>query len=250
MDFKMTRYMLSLLLMSFYMDECSSFISDGTSDTTFPLQSLFRGLEYQRISNIKPYEKDRDYSSRLLGRISNLMFTSEKVMERQLQTKRMMAGAKSQSALRSKISHGLGLLNLINMAMHPRVLSQNSACSCVNYTCRCCLHISSKKLKLNDTVCTALSYLPDELGIEVDLTLDNKILFEEKLSIKNPPPVCAFIPYAKELASICIRLYNISVENKHLSVCVKLELELKHVVVEDYNVGCFKLPPFEVKKKN
>lgn len=120
---------------------------------------------------------------------------------------------------------------------------EDNSCSCHNYSCECCLHAEVKRIYLNDTVCIKISYLPDELGMEIDLILDGRVLFKRKISVKNPPPICAEIPYVHKLASLCIRVFNISLDQNRLFACMGLEVELDFVIIKEYLLGCFHIPP-------
>ncbi|BFZ15702.1 hypothetical protein BsWGS_18741 [Bradybaena similaris] len=119
----------------------------------------------------------------------------------------------------------------------------NSSCSCVNYTCGCCLQLIVEKISLNETGCLNISYLPDEYGFELLFTLNGKPIIDEKISVKNPPPICASIPYIHQLASLCIRFYNLDYKAKQFSGCADIEIVVEGVPVEKYDLGCFHIPP-------
>ena len=58
---------------------------------------------------------------------------------------------------------------------------------------------------------------------------------------KNPPPICAGLPYVK-LADICLSFRNLTWTNSSLSGCVWIEAELEHVTIGEKKLGCFKMP--------
>lgn len=122
-------------------------------------------------------------------------------------------------------------------------VSSNSTCSCVNYTCGCCLQIVVQKISLNESGCLNISYLPDEYGFEFLFTLNGLVIIDEKISVKNPPPVCAGIPYIHQVASLCIRFYNLDYKEKQFSGCADIEVEVEGVVVKKYDLGCIHIPP-------
>ncbi|KAH9489921.1 hypothetical protein Btru_036633 [Bulinus truncatus] len=116
-------------------------------------------------------------------------------------------------------------------------------CWCSNYTCGCCYNIVVEKISLNDTGCLNITYLVDEYGFEFTFTLNGKVIIDRKISVKNPPPICAAIPYVHNLASLCLRFYNLDFVNKQFTGCADLEAELEGVVVKSLELGCFKIPP-------
>ncbi|XP_046555993.1 uncharacterized protein LOC124265249 isoform X2 [Haliotis rubra] len=118
-----------------------------------------------------------------------------------------------------------------------------TGCGCVGYTCGCCAHLEVKKIGLNDTVCTNLTYLPDEYGVSLTLSVDGIVYFKKTISARNPPPICVGLPYLKKEASLCVKFYNLSIQQHTFSGCVDVVAKLVSVVVESFKLGCFKIPP-------
>lgn len=126
----------------------------------------------------------------------------------------------------------------------PRdVEEQPNGCSCVGYTCGCCQHLEVEKIGLNDTVCINVTYLDQDYGLEVTLSVDGHVYIYASISARNPPPLCAAIPGLKDLASICLQFYNLNVNSTSFSGCMRVVAKLKYVTVEKINIGCFKIPP-------
>ncbi|KAK6961043.1 hypothetical protein BgiMline_033715, partial [Biomphalaria glabrata] len=120
---------------------------------------------------------------------------------------------------------------------------RDSNCWCVNYTCGCCYNLVVEQISLNDTGCLNITYLVDEYGFEFTFTLNGKVVIDRKISVKNPPPICAAIPYVHNLASLCLRFYNLDYVDQHFSGCASIEAELEGVVVKTIELGCFRIPP-------
>ncbi|XP_067687409.1 uncharacterized protein [Haliotis asinina] len=118
-----------------------------------------------------------------------------------------------------------------------------TGCGCVGYTCGCCAHLEVSKIGLNDTVCTNLTYLPDEYGVSLTFSVDGVVYYNKTVSARNPPPICLGLPFLKKEASICIKFYNLSIRQHTFSGCVDLIARLATVVVESVKLGCFKIPP-------
>lgn len=120
---------------------------------------------------------------------------------------------------------------------------QPNGCNCVGYTCGCCQHIEVDEIGLNDTVCINVTYLDQDYGLEVTLSVDGHVYINASISARNPPPLCAAIPGLKDLASICLQFYNLNVNSTSFSGCMRVVAKLKYVTVEKINIGCFKIPP-------
>ncbi|XP_048729240.2 uncharacterized protein LOC125646762 isoform X2 [Ostrea edulis] len=118
-----------------------------------------------------------------------------------------------------------------------------NGCQCVGYNCGCCQHLEVDKIGLNDTVCINVTYLDKDYGLEVTLSVDGHVYMNVSVSARNPPPLCAAIPGLKDLASICLQFYNLSVSSTSFYGCIKLVAKLKYVTVEKINIGCLRIPP-------
>lgn len=119
---------------------------------------------------------------------------------------------------------------------------RNGECLVVGYNASCCQHLEIDKVKLNSTVCINLSYLQSDYGLSLTVTLDGKVYINETVSARNPPALCAELPYTKELASICLKFYNLDFSQSTFSGCTKIIIHLAGVTVADKDIGCFKFP--------
>jgi len=122
--------------------------------------------------------------------------------------------------------------------------SEVRTCGCQGYTCGCCAHLDIPKIELNQTGCINLTYLPHDYGLSFTLSLDGRVVYNSTVSARNPPPVCFGVPYLKDYASLCVKFYNLDVQEKSFSGCAMLEAELYHVRVAERELGCFHLGPF------
>ncbi|XP_023237055.1 uncharacterized protein LOC111636110 [Centruroides sculpturatus] len=116
-----------------------------------------------------------------------------------------------------------------------------TGCSCYKYTCGCCAHLEVPKTYLNDTGCVNLTYLPNDYGLSFTVTIDNKTIYNETISVHNPPPICFRAPHLKKYTDVCIRFYDLQVSKHKLHGCVELEARLHEVILATYKLGCFNL---------
>ncbi|VDK70420.1 unnamed protein product [Litomosoides sigmodontis] len=86
-----------------------------------------------------------------------------------------------------------------------------TTCKCVRKSCECCMTLNVVKIGLNDFV-------------------------------RNPPSFCLSLPFLKEYANVCLRLYNLEFRQETLDGCIELGAELYHVHVATVHLGCFSLP--------
>ncbi|KAL5005638.1 hypothetical protein ScPMuIL_016796 [Solemya velum] len=118
-----------------------------------------------------------------------------------------------------------------------------SSCHCSGSACGCCVRVHIKKVGLNSMCCANITYLSNEIGFQFSFSVDGKVIFKDKVSAKNPPPLCLKIPGLKKLASACVIFYDLSVSGKKFSGCIRLEVKLMKVKVAKVQLGCFKIPP-------
>ncbi|XP_077989056.1 uncharacterized protein LOC144443451 [Glandiceps talaboti] len=120
---------------------------------------------------------------------------------------------------------------------------KGTGCECNSTSCGCCADLVIEKIELNTTVCVNVSYLPEELGFSFTLSLGGEVIYNETVSVKNPPPICFGVPYLEKYFGICIHFYDMEYSTSKLSGCIKLEARLYDVVVESIELGCFTIPP-------
>jgi len=59
---------------------------------------------------------------------------------------------------------------------------------------------------------------------------------------KNPPPMCAGVPYLKKELSLCVDFYDLDYTKQCISGCVKLLARIAFIPVKSLDLGCFKIP--------
>ncbi|OZC07767.1 hypothetical protein X798_05247 [Onchocerca flexuosa] len=90
--------------------------------------------------------------------------------------------------------------------------------------------------------CLNITYVAEDIGVRLSLSINGYIYVSKELSLRNPPPYCLSLPFLKEYAAICLRLRNLKFRQTTLDGCVELEAELYHVHVATAHLGCFSIP--------
>uniref|UniRef100_A0A0B6YRA3 DUF4773 domain-containing protein n=1 Tax=Arion vulgaris TaxID=1028688 RepID=A0A0B6YRA3_9EUPU len=143
-------------------------------------------------------------------------------------------------------SESLGIKDLVEEIYRQFIadltVGNNSVCSCTNDCCGCCAHIVIGILHIDETACVNFCYIPAELALDFTFTLNDIVIIEEKISVRNPPPICVGVPIIK-LVRICIVFYNIKLEDEHLQGCIDIEAKAFSIVIERLHLGCFRIPP-------
>uniref|UniRef100_A0A914D3X8 DUF4773 domain-containing protein n=1 Tax=Acrobeloides nanus TaxID=290746 RepID=A0A914D3X8_9BILA len=55
--------------------------------------------------------------------------------------------------------------------------AEPNSCSCVTRNCGCCEHMVVKKIHLDDNVCVNISYISEDIGMKVSLSVNNRVYY-------------------------------------------------------------------------
>ncbi|KAH7730124.1 hypothetical protein AAVH_02616 [Aphelenchoides avenae] len=114
-------------------------------------------------------------------------------------------------------------------------------CTCTQARCNCCRHVAVRKVHLDHNVCMNVSYVSKESGVTLALNVDNHVYYSKGVSLTNPQANCYEVPHLREYASLCLKPYNMKLEDDALTGCVEVESKLYHVKVGRVKLGCFRL---------
>uniref|UniRef100_A0A0C9R8Y3 HisS protein n=1 Tax=Fopius arisanus TaxID=64838 RepID=A0A0C9R8Y3_9HYME len=129
--------------------------------------------------------------------------------------------------------------------------SLKNGCVCIKNNCGCCERMVLETFDINATVCGNVSYLSNDYGISVTITWNDYVVYNETVSVRNPPPICVGIPELEKLsADVCLQLYDLSFTKKLYHGCAKIAVEIYHVIHKSVNVGCFDIPLHPPKIEN
>ncbi|KAJ9588609.1 hypothetical protein L9F63_028089, partial [Diploptera punctata] len=71
--------------------------------------------------------------------------------------------------------------------------------------------------------CIQLTYVPEDLGVRLDILLNDRSVYQTSLSARNPPPFC--VGTGIPLLNVCVRVYDIRVQRQSVRACANLELQ-------------------------
>jgi hypothetical protein len=123
-----------------------------------------------------------------------------------------------------------------------RQQQEENGCACETGECGCCEHMVVRKIHLNDSVCVNVTYVSEDIGLRLTLSVDGYNYISKEISVRNPPPVCFSVPHLRDYASLCIKLYNVDAGRDHFSACSEIEAHLYHVTIARQKIGCFRIP--------
>ncbi|KAK6054202.1 hypothetical protein COOONC_08292 [Cooperia oncophora] len=116
-----------------------------------------------------------------------------------------------------------------------------NSCMCSRGNCACCAAVRIPDF--HHDICVNATYNREAYGLDLSIGVDGHY-YTMEISLRNPPPICLDIPFAHDLADICVAFKDLDVsrEKRTLSGCIELEAELVHMRVLRLHLGCFVMP--------
>ncbi|XP_063239183.1 uncharacterized protein LOC134540401 isoform X1 [Bacillus rossius redtenbacheri] len=130
-----------------------------------------------------------------------------------------------------------------------RLRFQRQPCSCQTRECGCCATILVQRFNFSQRGCLNLSVDPSNLSMKMKVYLNNKTVFQQQISGRNPPPICVPVPQFP-LLMLCARLYDVRLEGNNVHACINLEAQLQGIPLLVVSFDCvrFGADGFAVEK--
>ncbi|XP_060804669.1 uncharacterized protein LOC132902699 [Amyelois transitella] len=92
-------------------------------------------------------------------------------------------------------------------------------CSCAMGVCKCC---TGYVLDLfNQKACMKVTYTPGDFAFDVAMSLNDRILYENSMSGKNPQPICISPPRLPNL-KVCAKFYDVYFPGRNFHFCLSM----------------------------
>ncbi|KYN17496.1 hypothetical protein ALC57_10201 [Trachymyrmex cornetzi] len=88
-------------------------------------------------------------------------------------------------------------------------------------------------------ICVNASYLEKGYGFSLTITYNNFAIISKTISVGNPPPICLGEDISSEVdVDVCLRLYNIYINNNKFLVCFEIYGERMKLLITKIKLGC------------
>ncbi|KAF2899452.1 hypothetical protein ILUMI_06726 [Ignelater luminosus] len=111
-------------------------------------------------------------------------------------------------------------------------------CSCFKGQCGCCTGVILERFK--QKACMNVTYEPDEFAFTAALSLNNRVLYKNSISGKNPPPICIRLPRFSFI-QLCVEFSNIYFANRNMHVCIDMEANWESLTLLDISFDCIRM---------
>lgn len=99
------------------------------------------------------------------------------------------------------------------------LLVSRSPCTCKSGLCACCTGMLISAFRSKG--CMNLKYIPEEFAFEFKMKFNDAVLYKNKISGRNPPPVCVRPPRLPFI-EVCATFYDLFFAGRNMHVCLEM----------------------------
>ncbi|XP_077294496.1 uncharacterized protein LOC143917007 [Arctopsyche grandis] len=114
----------------------------------------------------------------------------------------------------------------------------NGPCTCKTGQCTCCtgpiLDLIQQK------ACMKIVYAPEDFAFDFSMLLNNRVMYQNKVSGKNPPPACISIPRLDSLR-LCAKFSNVYFAGRNLHVCMGMNGRWNSYELFAFSFDCLRM---------
>ncbi|GJQ68810.1 hypothetical protein Trydic_g5070 [Trypoxylus dichotomus] len=111
-------------------------------------------------------------------------------------------------------------------------------CSCAEGQCGCCTGMILERFR--QKACVNITYEPDDFAITARLTVNNRVLYKNTFSGKNPPPFCIHPPRFRFI-ELCVEFSNIYFAQRNVHMCIDAEASWQDFTLLEWSFDCIRL---------
>ncbi|CAK1601796.1 unnamed protein product [Parnassius mnemosyne] len=111
-------------------------------------------------------------------------------------------------------------------------------CLCSLGVCKCCTGLILDLF--NQKACMKITYHPGDFAFDVAMSMNDRVLYENSLSGKNPRPVCISPPRMPNL-KVCARFYNIFFPGRNFHFCLAMNGQWRSVELFNLAFDCLRM---------
>ncbi|KAG7206798.1 hypothetical protein KM043_000708 [Ampulex compressa] len=121
-----------------------------------------------------------------------------------------------------------------------RIAFRGLPCNCEQLTCGCCAGVKLSAINLDQRACTNFTLDPQEFAIKMAVIMNQREIYAHSLSAKNPPPLCAPLPYLP-IVTFCVRFFDIHTSGRNFHACIDFETRLVNSPILVLHFNCVKM---------
>ncbi|XP_034244117.1 uncharacterized protein LOC117646908 [Thrips palmi] len=122
-------------------------------------------------------------------------------------------------------------------------------CECADGQCSCCSGFVMQSLinfAPRQRGCINITYDPDDFAFAMALSFNDRVLYKNTISAKNPRPLCVSVPRVTG-AKLCVRLSNVYFVGRNVHACVDMEAKWQDSQAFQMTFDCIRVGADGVK---
>ncbi|KAK3108493.1 hypothetical protein FSP39_009182, partial [Pinctada imbricata] len=146
-------------------------------------------------------------------------------------------------SMKTNVTEGNSTIALRKVVMANRV----GFCDCEDYDCTCCARVTHKRIHMNATACSNVTFMTKSQELEFRFAMDFKPLYKAVIPVEKTPQIC--LGSTTKVADLCIRFLNltssVNVQDEHkfrVIGCLEYSISLFNKTVSAFPVDCFEIP--------
>ncbi|XP_050671101.1 uncharacterized protein LOC126969601 isoform X1 [Leptidea sinapis] len=116
--------------------------------------------------------------------------------------------------------------------------SSNRRCTCSLGICKCCTGYVLDLFK--QKACMKVTYHPGDFAFDVAMSLNDRVLYEDSMSGKNPKPICINPPRMPNL-KVCGRFYNVFFPGRNFHFCLAMNGKWRQLELFNFVFDCLRM---------
>ena len=109
-------------------------------------------------------------------------------------------------------------------------------CECKNGICSCCVG----GFFFSNKGCMKIKYIPEDFAFELKMMFNERTLYKNIVSGKNPRPICISPPRFGELVEMCAKFHDIYFIGRNVHMCLDLNVSFGDYDLIDRQFNCMK----------
>lgn len=109
-------------------------------------------------------------------------------------------------------------------------------CECKTGICSCCVG----GFFFNNKGCMKIKYIPEDFAFELKMMFNERTLYKNTVSGKNPRPICITPPRFGELVEMCAKFHDIYFIGRNVHMCLDLNVSFGDYDLIDRQFNCMK----------
>ncbi|XP_031769155.2 uncharacterized protein LOC113518039 [Galleria mellonella] len=116
--------------------------------------------------------------------------------------------------------------------------SENRQCTCSQGVCKCCTGYFMDLI--NQKACLKVIYTPGDFAFDVVMSLNDRVLYENSMSGKNPKPMCISPPRLSNL-KVCAKMYDVYFPGRNFHFCLAMTGQWRSVELFNMAFDCLRM---------